>query len=174
VLEIEERDHALGPEDAEITLLEYGDFECPHCGAAYRVVKQLQEELGESMRLVFREFPLMNVHEHAEAAAEAAEAAGAQGRFWQMHDFLFENQREMSPHLLKVAAIELDLDMRRYLDELERHAHSVRVRQDMRTGMAAGVHGTPTFFINGIRHEGAYDFETLMRAIDAHRRQAAA
>ena len=174
MLEIDERDHALGPEYAEITLLEYGDFQCRHCGAAFRVVKQLREALGESLRFIFREFPLMSVHEHAEMAAEAAEAADGQGRFWEMHDFLFENQRELSTHLLNRAAIELDLDIDRYMDELDGHAHSSRVRQDMRKGMAAGVHGTPAFFINGVRHEGAYDFDTLMRAIEAHGRRAAA
>ena len=171
---IEERDHTLGPADAEVSLLEFGDFQCPHCAAAYATVKQLQQELGESMRFAFREFPLTNIHKYAEMAAESAEAAAAQGKFWEMHDYLFEHQEELSPEMLDAAADKLGLDGVRITQEVNERAHSWRVLEDMESGRKEGVHGTPTFFINGVQHKGAFDVESLMRAIDSHRDSAAA
>lgn len=160
------RDHILGPEGAEATLLEYGDYECPHCGEAYWVVKDLQGRFGARLRFAFRNFPLSMIHPHAEAAAEAAEAAGAQGRFWEMHDTLFENQGALEVDDLERYAASLGLDTRRFLSELSDRVHAPRVHDDFRSGVLSGVNGTPTFFINGARHNGSFDPKTLGAAIE--------
>jgi protein-disulfide isomerase len=163
----EARDHILGPSTAPATLVEYGDFECPYCGQAYPIVKQLQARFGPQLRFVFRHFPLIQVHPHAELAAEAAEAAGAQGKFWEMHDILFENQDALDVDDLVGYAVELDLDQARFLREFTGHVYAPRVLEDLIGGARSGVRGTPTFFINGVRHEGSYDFDTLFNAIEA-------
>lgn len=160
------RDHARGPADAPVTLVEYGDFECVWCGRAYPVVKKLQERLGDRMRFVFRYFPLRNVHPHAEAAAEAAEAAANQGRFWEMHDALFANQRALGPEELRRRAAEVGLDRERFEREMAEHAHAARVREDFASARRSGLDGTPTFFINGVRHEGPYRFGDFLAAIE--------
>jgi protein-disulfide isomerase len=162
-----DRDHVIGPRTAPVTLVEYGDYECPYCGAAHPVVKEVRRRLGNSLRFAFRHFPLTRVHPHAQHAAEAAEAAGAQGKFWQMHDQLFEHQEALDDAdlLLYAAAIGLDLD--RFLNELETGVHAARVREDFLSGVRSGVNGTPTFFINGRRHEGASDVQTLLAVIAA-------
>jgi len=147
-------------------VVEYGDFECPHCGQAYPIVKALLEEFGPRMRFVYRHFPLIQIHPQAEHAAEAAEAAGAQGKFWEMHDTLFENQDALEDDDLIGYAIELDLDQSRFLREFAAHVYAPRVLEDLVSGARSGVHGTPTFFINGVRHEGSYDFDTLFNAIE--------
>jgi protein-disulfide isomerase len=166
-LPVSERDHILGPATAPVTLLEYGDFECPFCGQAHPIVKEIQRRLGNRMRFVFRHFPLTQVHPHAAHAAEAAEAAGAQGNFWGMHDLLFENQTRLDdPHLVQYAGM-LGLDIDRFVDELATHVHAPRVREDFLSGVRSGVNGTPTFFINGVRHDGSWDAPTLLRAIEA-------
>lgn len=169
-LDIEPRDHVQGSPDAPVTLLEYGDYQCPHCGAAHPIVKLIQQEFGERLRFAFRNFPLTNIHPYAEIAAEAAEAAGAQDKFWEMHDYIFENQDALAPQFLVAAAEQLNLDVARFSDEVNRHAHAERVREDFLSGVRAGVNGTPTFFINGVRHDGSYDFETLRDAIGARLR----
>ena len=166
-LEIGPRDHVQGPDDAPITLLEYGDFQCPHCGAAHSIVKALQEQFNSSVRFAYRHFPLIEIHPYAEPAAEAAEAAGAQGKFWEMHDTLFEHQGALTPDYLVFYAKQLGLDLVRFTTELARHVHAERIREDLLGGMRAGVHGTPTFFINGTRHEGSYDYDTMVKAIQA-------
>lgn len=161
------RDHIAGPEQAAVTLVEYGDYECPHCGRAYPIVKAIQERFGDRLRFVFRNFPLTEIHPHAQHAAEAAEAAGAQGRFAEMHDALFEHQRALlDRHLLEYAAA-IGLDEERFRQELAGHTHAARVREDFLSGVRSGVNGTPTFFINGFRHDGPWDLETLSEALEA-------
>jgi protein-disulfide isomerase len=165
VLPVSERDHVQGAETAPVTLVEYGDFECPYCGAAYLIVKKIQEVMGDQLRFVFRHFPLTQAHPHAESAAEAAEAAGVQGRVWEMHDLLFENQHALDPLHLVGYAEELGLDTERFVRELEDGIYSVRVREDFMSGVRSGVNGTPAFFINDIRYDGSWDIPPLLEAL---------
>jgi protein-disulfide isomerase len=160
------RDHIQGPAEAPVTLVEYGDYECPYCGAAYPIVKQVQERMGPRLRFVFRNFPITTSHAHAEQAAEAAEAADAQGRFWEMHDHLYEHQRNLETEDLRRYAAELGLDVERFADELAQHVHEPRVREDFMSGARSGVNGTPTFYINGVRHDDSYELETLLAALE--------
>lgn len=157
-------DHIQGDENAAVTLVEYGDFQCPTCGAAYPIVKQLQQEFGDQLRFVHRNFPLMQ-HDFAEAAAETAEYAATQGQFWEMHDALYENQDEMDDDLFPQLAEELGLDVAKLNKALASGQFEDRVEQDIESGDTSGVHGTPTFFINGKQHVGSFAFETLARAI---------
>ncbi|MBK6007145.1 thioredoxin domain-containing protein [Ramlibacter ginsenosidimutans] len=162
---INERDHLRGSPDAPVVLVEYADFECPYCGAAYGVVKNLERELPDTLAVVFRQFPLVNVHPHAQLAAEAAEAAGAQGQFWRMHDVLFEHQDALAPaDLIKYAAA-LHLDVKRFAGDLSGHAFLPKIEDDMEGGLQSGVQGTPTFFINGVLHRGGHDEASLLAAI---------
>ena len=163
----EERDHVQGPADAPVTLVEYGDYECPYCGAAYPIVKEVRARLGDTLRFVFRNFPITTAHPHAEQAAEAAEAAAAQGKFWQMHDLLYENQRRLGDQDLSAYAARLGLDVDRFDRELSEHVHAARVHEDFMSGVRSGVNGTPTFYINGARHDDSYDLETLTAALQA-------
>ena len=162
----DDRDHIDGPADAPVTLVEYGDYECPYCGAAFPIVKRIQRQMGDRLRFVFRNFPITTSHAHAEAAAEAAEAAAIQGRFWEMHDRLYENQRNLAADDLRSHAESLGLDLERFDDELAQHAHFERVREDFMSGVRSGVNGTPTFFINGMRHDASYDYETLLDVLE--------
>jgi formate-nitrite transporter family protein len=164
-LPVEGRDHIQGNIIAPITLLEYGDYECPYCGEAYPIVKKIQERLGEKLCFAFRNFPLANSHPHAVHAAEAAEAAAAQGRFWEMHDLLFENQGALADEDLAQYAAGLGLDAERLIREVQAGHHEARVKEDFRTGTRAGVNGTPTFFINGERYDGPRDLETFLEAL---------
>jgi protein-disulfide isomerase len=159
------RDHIRGPVDAAVSLVEYGDYECPFCGAAHPIVKAIQEQMGDELQFVYRHFPLTTVHPHAEQAAEAAEAAGAQQRFWAMHDVLFENQQRLDAPYLHAYAEALGLDVRQFDRELVEHVHADRVREDFLSGVRSGVNGTPTFYINGVRHDGSYEFPVLMAAL---------
>jgi protein-disulfide isomerase len=160
-------DHAQGSADAPVTLLEYGDYECPYCGEAYPIVKEVQRQLGQGLRFVFRNFPLANAHPHATLAAEAAEVVGAAGKFWEMHDALYEHQSALTERDLARYARELGVDGTRFAEELRRPAYAERVRADFASGVRSGVNGTPTFFVNGVRHNGSYDLEELLGAIDA-------
>ena len=153
---VSERDHAIGPEDTPVTLVEYGDYECPYCGMAYQVVKSAQRELGKQMRFVFRNFPLAEAHPHARLAAEAAEAVATQGKFWQMHDLLFEHQDALEAEDIIGYAKSLGLDMAQFARDLKDPTYTKRVRDDFRSGVKSGVNGTPTFFINGSRYEGSW------------------
>jgi protein-disulfide isomerase len=153
---VSERDHANGPEDAPVTLVEYGDYECPYCGMAYSVVKSAQRELGKQLRFVFRNFPLAEAHPHARNAAQAAEAAAAQGKFWEMHDALFEHQEALEAEDIIGYAKSLGLDMVQFGKDLQNPTYAKRVRDDFRSGVKSGVNGTPTFFINGSRYEGSW------------------
>jgi protein-disulfide isomerase len=161
-----ERDHIQGPDSAPVTLVEYGDFECPYCGRAYPIVKALQERLGDRLRFVFRNFPLNNAHPHAEHAAEAAETAAAQGRYWEMHDRLYEHQRALDDAHLERYAADVGLDVARFNREMEAGEHRPRVREDFLSGVRSGVNGTPTFFVNGVRHDDSYAFEVLLAALE--------
>ena len=160
------KDHMQGPADAPVTLVEYGDYECPYCGEAYPVVKALQERLGDQICFVFRNFPLAEAHPHAEEAAEAAEAAASQGKLWEMHDLLYENQDALEPEDLVKYARALRLELPRFVREMKDHVYKERVREDFRSGVRSGVNGTPTFFINGVRHNGPFDLASLLAAIE--------
>jgi len=160
-----ERDHVRGPDDAPVTLVEYGDFECPYCGRAEPIVRELLTEFGDDLRYVFRHLPLSDVHPHAQMAAEAAEAAGAQGKFWEMHDKLLERQDALTLDDLVRYAEELGLDVDRFSDELRRRVYAPRVAEDVASADESGVSGTPTFFINGRRHQGAYDVKSLTEEV---------
>ena len=148
-----------------MTLVEYGDYECPYCGAAYPIIKEVQARMGARLRFVFRNFPITTSHPHAEQAAEAAEAAAAQGRFWPMHDVLYENQKRLGAADLRGYAEQLGLDVEPFDQELAEHVHAERVREDFMSGVRSGVNGTPTFYINGARHDDSYDIETLLAAL---------
>jgi protein-disulfide isomerase len=162
----EDRDHIQGPAEAAVTLVEYGDYECPYCGAAYPIIKEVQERMGERLRFVFRNFPISTSHPHAEQAAEAAEAAAAQGRFWDMHDLLYENQQRLGDEDLRAYADQLGLDAGAFDQALAEHVHAPRVREDFMSGVRSGVNGTPTFYINGLRHDDSYELETLLAALE--------
>ena len=166
-------DHGQGDPDAKCTLVEYGDYECPHCGRAYPIVKRLQKHFGKRLFFVFRDFPLSQMHPHAESAAETAEFAGAEGKFWEMHDLLFENQDRLGNALLRELTAELGLDAAELLQALEERKYLARVRADFSGGVRSGVNGTPTFFINGQRNDGPFDYldlvEVIERAIAASR-----
>ena len=162
----EGRDHIQGPTEAAVTLVEYGDYECPYCGAAYPIIKEVQSRMGERLRFVFRNFPITTSHPHAEQAAETAEAAATQGKFWQMHDLLYENQRRLRDPDLRDYATRLALDVERFDKELADHVHAARVREDFMSGVRSGVNGTPTFYINGARHDDSYDVETMLAALE--------
>ena len=167
VLPVGDRDHAQGSADAPVTLVEYGDYECPYCGQAYPIVKAVQKTLGPRVRFVFRNFPLSEMHPNASNAAEAAEGAGVQGKFWEMHDTLFEHQSALRPRDLVAHAAALGLDSDRLAGELKSHTHAPRVKEDFMSGVRSGVNGTPTFFINGERHDGPWDHQDLVAAVEA-------
>jgi Na+/H+ antiporter NhaA len=167
-----ERDHIRGPHHAPVTLVEYGDYQCPYCGRAEIVIRELLDTFGDNLRYVWRHLPLNDVHANAQMAAEASEAAGSQGKFWEMHDRLLAAQDELTVMDLSRHADELGLDMNRFWDELRRREHAPRVDRDVASADASGVVGTPSFFINGRRHSGAYDVESLTREVEAARERA--
>ncbi len=162
-----ERDHIRGRIDAPVTLLEYGDFECPYCGHAAPIITKLLEHFPDELRYVWRHLPLTDVHPNGQIAAEASEAADAQDRFWEMHDRLLEHQDKLNPIELHRHAEALGLDLDDFVDDVRRRRHAQRVARDVQSADASGVSGTPTFFINGRRHQGVYDIDTLTRAVKA-------
>jgi protein-disulfide isomerase len=162
---VNENDHVLGPADAPVTLVEYGDFQCPYCRAAHFYLKNVLATMGDEMRFVFRHMPLTQVHPMAQLAAEAAEAAGAQGKFWPMHDAIYENQDLLSPALLVRLAQRLGLDMQRFTDDVESHRFVAKIKEDFMSAVRSGAAGTPTFFINGEKYEGSFDDESLIEAL---------
>lgn len=164
-----DEDHVRGPEDAPVTVVEYADFECPYCGRAEPTIRELLSSLGDEVRYVFRHLPLNDVHPHAQMAAEATEAAHAQGRFWEMHDLLFDHQGDLRARDLVRYAEQLELDVERFNNEIRSHEHAGRVARDVESAELSGVSGTPTFFINGQRHHGAYDIRTLSAAVRSAR-----
>jgi Na+/H+ antiporter NhaA/predicted DsbA family dithiol-disulfide isomerase len=163
------RDHIRGSEEAPVTLVEYGDYECPYCGQAEVAIRQLLDSFGDELRYVWRHLPLTDVHPNAQWAAEATEAAATQGAFWDVHDVLLRHQDELTPLDLGHHAEELGLDVERFWDELRHREHAPRVAEDVASADASGVAGTPTFFINGRRHRGAYDVQTLTEAVQKAR-----
>jgi protein-disulfide isomerase len=160
------RDHIQGAPSAIVTLVEYGDYQCPFCGDAYPIIQKLQEHFGDALRFVFRNFPLPRIHAYAQRAAEAAEAAAAQGKFWEMHDYLFEHQDALDAENLVRAASTLGLDKVKFDREVAEHVYAGRVQEDIQSGIDSGVGGTPTIFINGVRHDDEDDFETLKEKIE--------
>jgi protein-disulfide isomerase len=165
-LPVGKRDHIQGTDEAPVTLVEYGDYECPYCGQAYPIIKNIQKAVGGKLRFVFRNFPITQIHPHAQYAAEAAEAAGSQDKFWEMHDWLYEHQAELDDNNLKKHASAIGIeDIRRFEDELSGHVYAGRVREDFMSGIRGGVNGTPTFYINGRRYDDSWDEETLLASI---------
>jgi protein-disulfide isomerase len=167
------QDHRLGPHDAPVTLVEYGDYECPACGMAHPVTKMLTRHFQDRLRFVFRNFPLAQVHPNAQAAAETAEFAAAQGRFWEMHDALYENQAQMGLPLFVALAEALGLSGNELADALADGRYRPKVREDFMGGVRSGVNGTPTFFVNGRRHDGSFSYESLAAAISGELRESA-
>lgn len=161
LLPIQPDDHVQGREDAPYTLVEYGDYECPKCGELFAILHALQQHLADKLRIVFRHYPLSGVHPNAQLAAEAAEAAGAQGHFWEMHDLLFQNQHALKRNDLDAYAAQLSLDMPRFRKEMKERLYENVVREDFRRGVQNGVYGTPGLFLNGVRYSGAWDRDTL-------------
>jgi protein-disulfide isomerase len=168
-LPVGERDHVQGPANAPVTLVEYGDYECPYCRAAVPIVQELQRLLGDQLRYVFRQFPLAGLHPHAQKAAEAAEAAGAQGRFAAMHAALFEHQDALEDDDLVRYAADLDLDTAQIRRELGAHSYAGRVREDFESGVSSGARGTPTFYLDEVRYDGVVGVRQFLAAIqEAH------
>jgi len=165
-LAVSAKDHRQGDSSAPCTLVEYGDYQCPSCRVAYPIVKRVQKHFGKRLSFVFRNFPLSQMHPYAEPAAETAEFAGSHDKFWQMHDLLYENQDRLDDDLLLQLAQQLHLAPAELNEALESHEFQSRVKSDFTGGVRSGVNGTPTFFINGERHDGAYDFASLVEAID--------
>lgn len=163
---VSSRDHAQGPENAPHTLVEFGDYQCPYCGAAFPVVKELQRSLGKKLRFIFRNFPLTQAHPCALVAAEAAEAAALQGKFWEMHDIIYENQAELAPDTLIGWAANIGLDVEKFENATRQGEVTKRIKDDRMSGISSGVNGTPCFFIGGRRFDGAADYESLMEALE--------
>jgi protein-disulfide isomerase len=165
LLPIRPTDHIIGPEDAKYTLVEYGDYECPDCGRLYLILRDLQKDFPDRLRVVYRHYPRSGAHPHAQEAAEAAEAAAAQGKFWEMHGLLFEHQNALDTRNLIRYAGELSLDVERFRQELKKHIYGEQVRGDFIAGVQNGVYGTPGLFMNGVRYDQAWDRETLIRVL---------
>jgi protein-disulfide isomerase len=162
---VQQDDHVQGPASANLTLVEYGDYECPDCGRLFDIIRDLQATLGERLRIVYRHYPLSGIHPRAQEAAEAALAAGAQGRFWEMHDLLFRNQSALKRNHLLTYAENLALNMDRFSSAIKKQVYRERVRQDFRRGVENGVYGTPGLFLNDVRHAGAWDRDTLLHRL---------
>jgi protein-disulfide isomerase len=160
-------DHSIGSEHSPITVVEYGDFECPTCKQAAPAVKLVLERFDGRVRFVFRHFPVESAHPHAMHAAQAAEAAGGQSKFWQMHDLLFENQRHLEMTNLRAYAQRLELDMPRFIAEMDDEIYLQRVREHMRSGTQSHVRGTPTFYINGVIQDVSFGMHSLMEGVEA-------
>jgi protein-disulfide isomerase len=160
-------DHAQGADTAPVTLLEYGDYQCSYCGEAYPVLKEVQAKMGKALRFVFRNFPITSIHPQAFIAAEAAEAAAGQGKFWQMHDKLYENQFDLSAESIVIYAEQVGLDMDRFIKEVNDQTYTKRIKADFQSGVMSGVNGTPSLFINGERYDGDRDTASIVRALKA-------
>jgi len=161
------RDHILGDLGAPIEIVEYGDYQCPYCGMAYPIIKQLQSKLGKKLRLIFRNFPLSEMHENALNAARAAEAAGKQGKFWEMHDILYENQEQLYQYDLERYAIQLGLDMTEFKRDISSKEIENRIASDFDSGTRSGVNGTPTFFVNGQRYDGDWELGSFLNYLES-------
>ncbi|HEX4793921.1 MAG TPA: DsbA family protein [Humisphaera sp.] len=161
------KDHSLGPEDAPITIVEYGDYECPDCLNAVPIIAEVRRTLGDRLRFVFRHYPQSSIHPHASVAAEAAEAAGEQGKFWEMHEALFNHQKELAEIDLSHLALTLGLEIYRFETSRTREQHRRSIKADQESGERSGVHGTPTLFINGTRYEGLVNAEAIIQAAES-------
>ncbi|MCD7971933.1 MAG: DsbA family protein [Candidatus Azobacteroides sp.] len=167
-IEINDTDHILGSKDAPVELLEYADYECPYCGQAYKVIKEIQKEMGDKLRFVFRNFPLQELHPFAVHAAIAAEAATAQDKFWEMHDMLFENQRRLEDEYLITYAREVGMDTNRFEEDFMKDEFFQKVKADFESGVNCGVEGTPAFFVNGKRYDGNWkspEFKSYLKSL---------
>jgi protein-disulfide isomerase len=164
---VSDDDHIQGDANAPLELIEYGDYQCPHCGRAYPLIKSIQQELGDKLRFVYRNFPLTQSHPQAMGAALAAEAAGLQGAFWEMHDMLFENQKKLNPSALIRYAESLDLDIARFCTEMEGPELRQRIEREFYSGMRSGVNGTPGLFINGTLFDGDWENGGLLNALQS-------
>jgi protein-disulfide isomerase len=162
---VSEHDHAQGAAGAPLTLVEYGDYQCPYCGAAYPAIKRLQKEVGKKLRFVFRNFPLTQSHPYALIAAAAAEAAALQGKFWEMHDLIYENQAYLEPEILPALAEKLGLDVMKFATDIKSEGVAHRIKEDRKSGIVSGVNGTPSFYINGFKHDGMPDYDSLLAAL---------
>lgn len=165
-MEFKKDDHLQGSKNAPIVLVEYGDYQCPYCGAAYPVIKKLQEHFGDKMLFVFRNFPLVSSHAHSLDAALAAEAAAHQSQFWKMHDILYEHQNQLDSNHLYSYAKSLNLDMNRFEKDIKKSQTIEHIREDMEAGEESGVDGTPSFYINGRKYHGASDYDEMKEYID--------
>ncbi|HEX3643072.1 MAG TPA: thioredoxin domain-containing protein [Ktedonobacteraceae bacterium] len=165
VVPVSQQDHSQGPVTAPVTLVQYGDYECPYTRQSTRVVQALQPLLGERLRFVFRNFPLVQIHPHALHAAEAAEAAAAQGKFWEMHDYIFHHQHTLEDADLARFAEAVGLNHSQFLQDMNEHRHLSRIEANVESGERSGVEGTPTFFINGVRYDGSWEQETLLATL---------
>ncbi|WP_092382050.1 DsbA family protein [Micromonospora phaseoli] len=164
---VTDEDHVRGPVDAPVTIVEYGDFQCPFCGLAHANLREVLRQRAETVRLVYRHFPIANIHPYAERAAEAAEAAGRRGRFWEMHDWLYEHQDQLDPVHLTLGIEQLGLPVDEVEAEIAGHTHGDRIRQDFVSAVRSGVDATPTVFVNDARHDGDFDVATLLTTVDA-------
>ena len=165
VTPVNNSDHISGNINASLELVEYGDYECPHCGRAYPIVKDIQQRLGPDMKFVFRNFPLSQIHPHAFSAAVAAEAAALQDRFWEMHDLIFENQKNLEPeNVLRLASI-AGLNLEQFINDIQRQTLHEKVRWDFESGIRSGVNGTPTFFVNGKKFNGNWSENELFKTL---------
>lgn len=163
---VSDRDHSAGSPEAPATLVEYGDYQCPYCGAAHPIVNRLRRHFGTRLRFVFRNFPLTQAHPYAMVAAEAAEAAALLGKFWEMHDFIYEHQEELGPDILPVWAQEIGLALEEFGTAIRKSEITKRIKEDRMSGIRSGVNGTPCFFINGVRYDDAADYEPLRAALE--------
>lgn len=160
---VHSNDHVLGNGGALLELVEYGDYECPHCGRAYPIIKDILQQIGGEVNFVFRNFPLAQIHKHAFVAAVATEAAGQQGKFWEMHDLVFENQRALDIENLFGYADAIELDLERFRNDIQQEKLANKVESDFESGIRSGVNGTPTFFINGKKYNGSWDGDLLLQ-----------
>jgi len=161
-LPVSERDHILGNENAEIELVEYGDYQCPYCGRAYYELKQVKKAMGDQLKFVFRNFPLTNMHPNALHAAVASEVAGDSGKFWEMHDILFENQNNLEDEYLVEYAQKVGIDEKEFETKFQEDKFQKKVEEDLESGLRSGVNGTPSFFINGEKYEGDYTADAMI------------
>jgi protein-disulfide isomerase len=163
---VSEKDHIKGSLKYPVTLVEYGDFQCPHCGAAYPIINEIEKKYKDVLAFIFRHFPLSDAHPYAQAAAVAAEAAANQGSFWQMHDLIYENQERLSPRTLLLLAENLKLDMKTFQKDIQDPKLFEKVEADFESGIISGVNGTPSFYVNGVKFNGSYDFDSLSHAVE--------
>jgi len=165
---VTDEDHLEGNKEATLELVEYGDYECPHCGHAHPILKKIVKEFGPRLKFVFRNFPLSEMHPHAVSAAVAAEAAARQGKFWEMHDIIFEHQHHLEPGDLHMYAKKIGLDLQQFMNDIQDNAIIDHINDDIESGLRSGVNGTPSFYINGKKYEGDWEFEPFAEYLEAN------